>query len=459
MNYFNPRLPTTIAQQTGNLSIEAAAHRDLRASLRTTSLACVCIVVVFFGVFGIWSAMAPLASAAIAQGVVSPEGSRKTVQHLEGGIIKEFRAREGDRVNQGDVLIVLDKTQPSANFLALQAQRLRLLAMKYRIEALQGGATTLDLAAEPQFKDAMADPDFARFVANEMQIFTTKRRTLEQQSQIYDQQIEQLREEIKGLNAQITSVRAQLEFIEDELKDTQWLLDQGLARKPRLLELQRTKAGLVGQDGNLVSSVAKANQKIEETKLTKIDLRNKFFNEQNDLLTKTNSDLAQIEEKVAAARDVLTRTEVIAPITGIVVNTHFKTMAGVIRPGEPILDIVPTEEDLVIEARVSPNDINVVKPGQIAQVHLTPFHTRYTNLMHGTLRDISADTLTDEKTGTRYYRAYVVVDHDAIKELGENIQLSPGMPAEIFIRTGEHSLFTYMVEPFTRSLRRSFREK
>src|SRR3954451_4904774 len=133
----------------------------------------------------------------------------------------------------------------------------------------------------------------------------------------------------------------QLVFIEDELKDTQWLLDQGLARKPRLLELQRTKAGLVGQDGNLVSSVAKANQKIEETKLTKIDLSNKFFNEQNDLLTKTNSDLAQIEEKVAAARDVLTRTEVIAPIPGFVVNTPFGTRAGVIRRGEPILDIVP----------------------------------------------------------------------------------------------------------------------
>jgi HlyD family secretion protein/epimerase transport system membrane fusion protein len=156
---------------------------------------------------------------------------------------------------------------------------------------------------------------------------------------------------------------------------------------------------------------------------------------------------------------VLARTDIIAPITGIVVNTRFKTMSGVIRPGEPILDIVPTDEDLVIEARISPNDIDAVKPGQIAQVHLTPFHTRYTNLLHGVLRDISADTLTDDKTGVRYYRAFIVVDHDAVKELGENIQLSAGMPAEIYIRTGEHSLFTYMVEPFTRSLRKSFRER
>lgn len=459
MSYFNPGLPATIVQQTGNVSVEAAAHKDLKQSLRATSIACVLIVVVFVGGFGVWSAVAPLASAAIAQGVVSPEGSRKTVQHLEGGIIKEFRALEGNRVHEGDVLIVLDKTQASANYLALWAQRLRLVAMKLRIEALQRGASTFDLAAEPQFKDAMSDPDFSRFVANEIQIFETRRRTLDQQSQIYDQQIEQLREEVKGLDAQITSVRSQLEFIEDELKDTRWLLEQGLARKPRVLELERTKAGLVGQDGNLVSSVAKAKQKVEEIKLTKVDLTNKFFNEHNDLLTKTNSDLAQVEERLSAARDVLARTEIIAPITGIVVNTRFKTMAGVIRPGEPILDIVPTEEDLVIEARISPNDIDAVKPGQVAQVHLTPFHTRYTNLLHGTLRDISADTLTDDKTGTRYYRAFIVVDHDAVKELGENIQLSAGMPAEIYIRTGEHSLFTYMVEPFTRSLRRSFREK
>jgi HlyD family secretion protein/epimerase transport system membrane fusion protein len=205
--------------------------------------------------------------------------------------------------------------------------------------------------------------------------------------------------------------------------------------------------------------VAKAKQKIEEIKLAQLDLSNKFFNEQNDQLSKTNSDLAQTEERINAAKDVLARTEIIAPITGIVVNTRFKTMSGVIRAGEPILDIVPTEDDLVIEARLSPNDIDAVKPGQVAQVHLTPYHTRYTQLLHGTLRDISADTLTDDKTGQRYYRANIVVDHAAVQEIGENIQLAAGMPAEIFIRTGEHTLFTYLFEPFTRSLRRSFREK
>ncbi len=156
---------------------------------------------------------------------------------------------------------------------------------------------------------------------------------------------------------------------------------------------------------------------------------------------------------------MLARTEIRAPITGIIVNLRFKTNDGVIRPGEPILDIVPTEDDLVIEARVSPNDIDAVKPGQIAQVHLTPYHTRYTKLLHGSLRDISADTLTDEKTGTRYYKANIVVDHEAVLDAGENIVLSAGMPAEVYIRTGEHTLLTYMVEPFSRSLRRSFREK
>lgn len=451
------RGPVTIQQQIGNTVSEKAAREDLRRSLRVPMVACAIVVVGFFGVFGVWTATAPLSSAAVAQGIVSPEGSRRTVQHLEGGIIKQFLVREGAQIKKGDLLLVLDDTQARANYTGLQSQSLRFSAMKMRIDALQRRATELKLT--DRFAAAMADKDFAQFIANETEIFETRRRTLEQQRQIYAQQIEQLKEEARGYQAQIDSTNAQLRFLEDELADTRTLLSQGLARKPKVLELERMKANLVGNAGQLVSSVAKSQQKIAEILLTQVDLENKFFNEQNDLLLKTNTDLAQVEEKAAAARDVLARTEIRAPITGIVVNLRFKTNDGVIKPGEPILDIVPTEDDLVIEARVSPNDIDAVKPGQTAQVHLTPYHTRYTQLLHGSLRDISADTLTDEKTNTRYYKANIVVDHEAVKKVDENIVLSAGMPAEVFIRTGEHTLFTYLIEPFTRSLRRSFREK
>lgn len=451
------RTPVSIDQQTGNPDAERNAHADLRRSLKVPALACAVVVVGFFGVFGAWTATAPLSSAAVAQGVVSPEGSRKTVQHLEGGIIRQFLMREGAQVKKGDLLIVMDDTQARANFAALQSQGQRFTATKMRIEALQRKSTHLDLAAA--FPNAGSDKEFAQFLANEQEIFETRRRTLDQQRQIYAQQIEQLKEEIRGYQAQIESTNQQIGFIDDELKDTRQLVAQGLARKPRLLELERMRANLVGNAGQLISSVAKSQQKIAEISLTQVDLENKFFNEQNDLLLKTNTDLAQVEEKISAARDVLARTEIRAPITGIVVNLRFKTTEGVIRPGEAILDIVPTEDDLVIEARISPNDIDAVKPGQIAQVHLTPYHTRYTQLLHGNLRDISADTLTDDKTNTRYYKANIVVDHQAVKEVDENIVLSAGMPAEVFIRTGEHTLLTYMVEPFTRSLRRSFREK
>lgn len=450
-------LPVTLDQQLGNPNAERAARADLARSLRWPAFAGVVVFVSFFGLFGVWTAMAPLASAAVAQGVVSPEGSRKTVQHLEGGIIKQFLVREGAQVKKGDLLIVMDDTQARANYIGLQSQGLRYRAMKMRIDALQRRATTIDLAS--QFPDAMADKDFAQFIANETEIFETRRRTLDQQRQIYAQQIEQLKEEARGYQAQIEGTNQQLKFIEEELADTRQLMEQGLARKPRVLELERMKANLVGNAGQLVSSVAKSQQKIAEIQLTQVDLENKFFNEQNDLLLKTNTDLAQVEEKISAAKDVLARTEIRAPITGIIVNLRFKTNDGVVKAGEPILDIVPTEDDLIIEARVSPNDIDAVKPGQTALVHLTPYHTRYTQLLHGSLRDISADTLTDEKTGTRYYKANVVVDHQAVQAVGENIVLSAGMPAEVFIRTGEHTLLAYLVEPFSRSLRRSFREK
>ena len=386
-----------------------------------------------------------------------PEGSRKTIQHLEGGIIRQILVKDGELLNVGDLLIVLDDTQAKATFSSLLGQWSRLAAMKMRIEALQKKADRLDF--EGKFLEIAADPEFRQFLDNEKSIFETKRRTLVQQREIYDQQIQQSREEIKGYQSQIEGTDAQLQLFEEELVDAEYLSGLGLQRKPRLLELKRNKANLLGNRGQLVQSIAKANQKIGEIALNQIDLDNKFFNEQNDLLTKTNSDLAQAEEKLSAARDVLSRLEIRAPVTGKVVNLRFKTTSGVIKPGEPILDIVPTDEDLVVDARILPNDINTVKSGQSVQVHLTPFHMRYTNLMHGTLRDIGADTLTDEKTGSHYYKGSVVVDHAAIKELGDNVQLTPGMPAEVFIRTGEHTFLTYLVEPFTRALRRSFRDQ
>jgi HlyD family secretion protein len=439
------------------LSMDQLALQDLRRSLRQPAAISWIIIIGFFGVFGIWAATAPLSSAAVAQGTVSPEGSRKTIQHLEGGIIKQILVRDGDTVQAGDTLVVLDDTQAKATFGSLQGQWNRLVAMKMRIEALQNKSDRLDYTAT--FPDRTSDPDFNEFLNNETKIFETRRRTLLQQGQIYEQQIEQSREEIKGYRSQIESTEAQLGFFEEELADAQYLNDQGLQRKPRFLELKRSRANLIGNQGQLEQSIAKANQKIGEISLTQIDLQNKFFNEQNDLLTKTNSDFAQAEERRNAARDVLNRLVIRAPITGKVVNLRFKTTTGVIKPGEAILDIVPTEEDLVIDARILPNDINTVKMGQTVQVHLTPFHTRYTNMLHGTLRDIGADTLTDDKTGTHYYKSSIVIDHDTIKELGENVQLAAGMPAEVFIKTGEHTFLAYLFEPFTRSLRRSFRDQ
>jgi HlyD family secretion protein/epimerase transport system membrane fusion protein len=438
-------------------SIDRLALLDLQRSLRRPAAISWIIIGGFLGAFGIWSATAPLSSAAVAQGTVSPEGARKTIQHLEGGIIRQIAVRDGDTVKAGDLLMVLDDTQAKATFGSLLGQWQRLVAMKMRIEALQSKSETLDFTA--RFPNRATDPDFDEFLNNETRIFETRRRTLVQQGQIYDQQIEQSREEIKGYNSQIESTEAQLGFFEEELVDAQYLTNQGLQRKPRFLELKRNRANLIGNRGQLVQSIAKANQKISEIALTQIDLENKFFNDQNDQITKTNSDLAQAEERLNAARDVLSRVEIRAPITGKVVNLRFRTTTGVVKPGEPILDIVPTEEDLVIDARVLPNDINTIKTGQTVQVHLTPYHTRYSNLLHGTLRDIGADTLTDEKTGAKYYKCSIVVDHDALSQIGETIQLAAGMPAEVFIKTGEHTFLAYMLEPFTRSLRRSFRDK
>jgi HlyD family secretion protein/epimerase transport system membrane fusion protein len=429
----------------------------LALAIRRPVMIGLAVIVLFIGGFGLWGAVAPLAGGAIAPGVISPDGSRRTVQHLEGGIIGELLVKEHDTVEAGAALVVLEETQPRANFQMQRGQHRSLLATYARLDAEQ---LLLDSIVWPaELADAAAaDDEVRRILASQEGLFATRAAMHSSRKKVLGQRIEQLGEQIKGLEAQVESATRQLAIVAQELDGKRTLLGKGLIPLPEVLRLEREQAEVLGDRGEYVASIARAKQQIGETELQLVALDAERAGEIAKELDRVRTELAQVSERLFASADVLKRTVIPAPISGRVVNLRFKTRGGVVRPGEPLLDIVPIEEDLLIDAQVAPNDVDVVHPGTIAQIHFSAFTSRNLPRIDGRVRSISADRLTDEKTGHAYYLARVQVDRSELEKLDPDMVLVPGMPAEVLIVKGERTMVQYLFEPFTDVLRRAFRE-
>lgn len=414
------------------------------------------IILVFFVGLGSWAATAPLASAALAPGVVSPDGSRRTVQHLEGGIIAEMLVDDGSEVEAGDPLLVLAEVQSRASFDMLIGETRTLMAIQARLLAEITGAEALRFPDE--LRAAAEDPSVADIMEAQSDLFSSRTQTFEGRQAILGQRVNQLRAEMQGLENHIVSQERQLDLIDQEIVGVQQLVDQGLERLPRLLALQRAQAEIEGEMARNTAAIARAEQSIGETELQMMTVGTQRLDELNERLTEVRSQLAELEERRRASEDVLSRTVITAPVSGTVVNMHFHTVGGVIGPGEPILDIVPRDEDMLIDARVSPVDIDVVHRGLQAQVVLSAYKQRNLPRIQGTVRSVSADSLVDEQTGQPYFLARIEVPQEELDGLAEDIQLSPGMPAEVMIMTGERTALQYLYEPVSDTFRRSFRE-
>lgn len=424
----------------------------IRKEVLAGSIAIGVFVVFLFG----WSAMAPLSSAAIAPGVISPHGSRKTVQHLEGGIIERILVEEGSRVDAGDPLILLEDTMARASWQLIRTQYFTLAARHARLGALQSGA------GEVYFPDWLVeeagDPDVASILATEINLLETRRLAHHDRKAVLQQRIVQLEKEIDGLNAQIDGQTRQLVLIGKEISGVQQLVDKGLGRTPRLLGLQRTEAEIRAQQGSNMALVSRTEQAISATELELISSDTVLQDEIAREMAQVQADLSQAGEKMAASGDILSRIEITAPVAGKVIALKYHTAGGIIAPGAAILDIVPENEELIIEARVSPMDIDVVYEGLIAQIRLSAFAQRNVPMITGTVRYVSADRLVDEVTGQPYFRATVEVTKEQIARIGEGVVLTAGMPAEVMIVTGEQTLLGYLIKPAADTLRRSFRE-
>jgi HlyD family secretion protein len=433
----------------------ALPSAGLRAMLRPIAGAAVAMTVVFVGGFATWGAYAPISSAAIATGVVSPESSRKTIQHLEGGIVQEVLVREGDRVDEGDVLLRLAPTQARASFAARQRQWQRHEAERLRLKALIEGAETLVFAARLA---EVEDQDFQSFLANQQALFAVQQ-GVEEKSAILNHRIAQFEQEIAAIERENEGLVEQLGLLDEEIADKGAILQKELIRKPELLVLQRLAAQLRAKLASNEATIARARQKIHEAALAILQVRTEFQDFLAKEAVRVNSELAQLEEAMATSEDVFERTEIRAPVAGTVLNLDATTVGGIIRPGEPILDLVPSDDALLIEARLSPNDIDVVSLGQPARVHLTPFASRHVPALEGRLTHISADSTVDQATQEMYYQVRVEVDPEVMARMTSDVELTPGMPAEIYIVTGEQTLFDYFITPVKRSFRRAFREE
>jgi HlyD family type I secretion membrane fusion protein len=388
--------------------------------------------------------------------VVAVESNRKTVQHLEGGIIEQILVDEGEQVQAGQVLLRLDRTRSQATYDVLLGQYRAVLALENRLTAERDGLAIIAFADE--LTSAASNPDVAKILVGQTRLFEARRTTVEGQIDILRQSINELREEIRGLQAQQEAQAEQITLLREEYESVKRLYEKGLDKKPRILALQRAMAKLKGEEGEYDASVARARQAIGEAELRIINVQNTFQHEVVAELREAQRDLAELRDKIRAQEDVLRRMAVAAPQAGVVVALRFHTRGGVIAPGDAILEIVPSEDKLSIEARVHSDDIDVVRPGLEAQVRLSAFRRRTTPTVAGVVTRVSADRFEDERTGMPFYLARVEVDSDELSAL-EDVKLYPGMPAEVMVTTGERLALDYLLSPITDSIHRAFREQ
>ena len=407
-----------------------------------------------FASFGTWAFIAPLASAALAPGVVSPDGSRKTVQHLEGGIIDGIHVQEGDVVESGQTLVTLDGTQAEALLRELTERLAHYLAMEARLRAEQSGQ---DEVRYPTELSMSSEESATRAISGQQDLFESRRATMRGREQILAQRVKQLEEGIKGLRDEIAAEETQLSLIDREIAGVKKLYEKGLERLPRLLALQRAKAEIQGSQASNRAQIASSKQKIGETQMQLLTLKEQDREKIDEELTNVRTALAELRSRISSRQDILNRTAITAPISGTVMNVLVTTESGVIRAGQAILEIVPDNARLIIDARIKPTDIDKVQPGMKARVLLTAYRQRNLPRIDGELRSVSADRLMEKDSDRAYFLAKVEVDAEDLNEL-EDVRMMAGMPAEVMILNGERTFLDYLLQPILESLDRGFRE-
>ena len=413
------------------------------------------IVLSMFGGLGAWAAMAELSGAVIGSGVIAVSNKRQTVQHLEGGIVADLLVRDNQVVEAGQLLVRLDDTRARASLRIIEGRLDLLYAQAARLRAEREGAPAMDIPIA--LIERLSDATVTDIVEGQIELFKTRRSALNGETEILTQRTTQLNEQTQGIEAQQAAKVRQIELITEELGGLQRLFRQGYAPRTRILELEREAERLRGEAGEHIAEIARINTQIGETELQIIQLHRAREEQATEQLRETQAQVFDLEQRRVAALDEMRRLEIHAPKAGSVVGLSVHTVGGVISPGQPVMDIVPQEDELIVEAQIAPQDVDKIASGSVAVVRLSAFDLRTTPELNGTVLSMSADRLIDETTGMPYYLVRVRIPEIELARL-DGLSLLPGMPAEVFINTGQRSALSYLVKPLTDSLAHVFRE-
>lgn len=432
-------------------------EKGLKSNPKPLIVAGLVVIFIFFGGLGAWSAFLPFSGAVIAPGKVEISHERKTVQHLEGGIVKDILVREGDVVEKGQVLIKLKRTEVDASVSVTRGQIRAKTAKAARLRAESQMAESINW---PQSLKAKRDkPEVAEVMEMEKEIFRSRRTALNGKISLINSQIEQLKEKISGIKEELTAQKEIVETLKEEIKAKQALYESDYIDKAQVLELKRRLAERKGRVGGLKQDLAETLKKKEELKLRIVNLEDKYQEEALAELGKIQDTIFELREKIIPQLDAKKRLTIEAPVAGEIINMRIHSeQSGVIQPGKPILDIVPKDAELIVEARVRPDQITDVKKGQSVRVQLSAFNRRTTPPVSGSVQYISGDQVT-RKTSTgeqTFYIAHVHIDKTELQQAGA--YLSPGMPAVSYIETEQRTILGYLVAPILEMMDKSMRE-
>ena len=430
--------------------------KGARYSIRRHLIVGLAVVVLLAGGLGGWASTAQISGALIAPGSVVVESNVKKVQHPTGGVIGELRARDGDVVKAGDVVVRLDDTVTKASLAIVTKNLDGLLARGARLEAEQRG---LDKIVFPKtLLDRVDDPDVKAVMASESKLFEVRVNGRAGQKSQLRERVTQLNEEIAGLTAQEKAKDQEIALVEKELVGVRDLYDKHLVQLTRLTTLERDLARLSGERAQYIASRAQAKGKITETELQIIQIDKDMISDVSKDLRETNDKIGEFVERKITAEDQLRRVDIRAPQDGMVLQSTVHTVGGVITAGDAIMLIVPQQDDLQVEAKVNPTDIDKLQVGQKTLLRLSAFNQRTTPELNGIVTRVSPDVTTDQRTGQSYYTIRISMPSEEVARLGD-VKLIPSMPVEAFVQTGDRTLISYLIKPLSDQLMRAFREK
>lgn len=424
---------------------------------RPTILMGLGIMVFLFGFIFLWAALVPLQSGAVAAGRIVVDSNRKEIQHLEGGIVKEILVKEGDKVAANQLLVRLDNISSQARADSVRGEYIAARASEARLLAERDDKPSVTFPEELTTLEA-TDSKVRDNLDSQRRLFTSRRESVNGQTDVLNQKIAQSGSEIAGLRDQASAASRQISLLNEEIEVVRGLLAKGNALKPRLLALERQSADLMGQRGQATAMISRANQTINESKINIINLKTEFLNKVVAELRETQTQLSTLSEQIRSTGDIARRVDIIAPIAGTVTGLKVHTIGGVVKPGETVMTLVPQDDKLIVEANITPQDIDVVHTGLKAQVRLTAFKARYLRPAEGTVITVSADRFDNERTGEGFYVARIEIPQSELKDIGD-LKLTPGMPAETLIVTGRRTMLSYLVRPIRESFGRAFREQ